>query len=64
MSVVLVSFLVASVLDRNPESQREYHKAKYRFDNGEMIASTLVADAISKHYKVDKIILQGTVKSV
>lgn len=29
-----------------------------------MIASTLVVDAISKHYKVDKIILQGTVKSV
>lgn len=60
MSKVLISFLGTS-----QKTDRKYRTADYSFkDNGEIISTSFIADAIRKHYKIDKLILIGTVKSM
>ena len=60
MSKVLISFLGTSQKQEN----RKYRTADYKFNDGETITTSFIADAIRKHYKVDKLILIGTVKSM
>lgn len=60
MSKVLISFLGTSQKIDN----RKYRTADYKFNDGETISTSFIADAIRKHYKVDKLILIGTVKSM
>lgn len=63
MSKVLVSFLGTS----NPEikeNYRQYRQAKYRFDNGKSYESSFIAMALKEHYKIDRVILIGTPKSM
>lgn len=58
MSRVLVSFLGTSLYNR------EYRKANYKFDDGNIISTSFIAAAIKEFYNVDKLILIGTVKSM
>lgn len=58
MSKVLISFLGTSYNDR------EYKKANYKFDDKNQISTSFIAAAIKEYYRVDKIILIGTVKSM
>ncbi|MEE0912704.1 MAG: TIGR02221 family CRISPR-associated protein [Paludibacteraceae bacterium] len=60
MSKVLISFLGTSQKVDN----RKYRTADYKFNDGETITTSFIADAIRKHYKVDKLILIGTVRSM
>jgi len=60
MSKVLISFLGTSQKQEN----RKYKTADYKFNNGETITTSFIADAIRKYYNVDKLILIGTVKSM
>ena len=60
MSKVLISFLGTSQKQEN----RKCRTADYKFNDGETITTSFIADAIRKHYKVDKLILIGTVKSM
>lgn len=59
MAKILISFLGTS----RPEI-REYAPAKYRFDDGAIHETTFIAKALAEHYRVDKIILIGTAKSM
>lgn len=65
MAKILISFLGTGALKANVgKNQRRYREATYQFDDGERIETSFVAEAISKHYKIDRIILIGTVKSM
>ncbi len=63
MSKVLVSFLGTGSNSRGL-GVREYHKARYRFENGVEIDTSFVADALFRFYDIDKLILLGTPKSM
>lgn len=58
MANVLISFLGTSNV------KREYRSANYHFSNGDSFKTTFIAEALTQHYHVDKIILIGTAKSM
>lgn len=60
MSKVLISFLGTSQKIDN----RKYRAADYKFNDDVTITTSFIADAIRRYYKVDKLILIGTVKSM
>lgn len=66
MSKVLISFLGTGAQNKDKaKNDRTYQKANYKFENGDLIENTsFVADALVKHYKIEKVILVGTVKSM
>lgn len=66
MAKVLISFLGTGPINNigKPQATREYTKANYRIDTTDYPNTSFVADAIARHYNVDKIILIGTAKSM
>ena len=58
MSKVLISFLGTGPINR------DYKEATYRFESGNEYTTRFIAAAISQEYKVDKIILIGTMHSM
>lgn len=64
MGKVLISFLGTGPNHGEKGEQRKYNKTEYRFDNGEEYPTSFVADALYKHYNIDRLILIGTPHSM
>jgi CRISPR-associated Csx2 family protein len=66
MAKVLISFLGTGPIKNvgKPQATREYKQATYQIDTTNYPQTSFVADAIARHYNIDKIILIGTAKSM
>jgi CRISPR-associated Csx2 family protein len=65
MSKVVISFLgTGGYQDQTTMARSEYRVADYQIDSSEIYTTEFVSDALMKHYKADKIICIGTLKSM
>lgn len=65
MAKVLISFLGTGPDNKDKgRAERQYRPATYRIEDTDYKDTSFVAEAIASHYKVDKIILIGTTKSM
>ena len=66
MSKVLISFLGTGPVDNKNKgrNERHYKDASYRFDSGFTIEKSFIALALKEYYKIDRLILIGTVHSM
>lgn len=65
MAKVLISFLGTGPDNKDKgRAERQYRPATYHIEDTDYKDTSFVAEAIASHYKVDKIILIGTTKSM
>lgn len=65
MGKVVISFLgTGGYQDKTTMARSEYRVADYQVDDSEIYSTEFVSDALMKHYKADKIICIGTMKSM
>lgn len=64
MSKVLISFIGTGNAKNKDQSERTYRDADYTFEDGQHYKTSFIADALSQHYGIGKLILVGTVKSM
>lgn len=66
MSKILISPLGVGAVKKDNIERREYHTAKYIFNNDEsnVYETSFISAAIAQHLEIDKMILVGTSKSM
>lgn len=64
MKKVLISFIGTGQYNDENTARREYSEAKYSFDGRLIGESSFVSATLIEHFKIDKLILIGTAKSM